>query len=192
MHRGDVNCEVTIDETMSQRFLRQGCECRGRPGSCHVGVFGVQGIRFGVTPNRHERIQREESGGLGPAAIGRAAGDWLWWAEGGVFAGVLAEKAEEDASQCRMESMLVCEDLEVRLEGQQMGRTGGMGAAEEVMVGFCCTALRWAVGVTRLVESKLLYLEWKDFVNPFGESFLLCKREEEERRLDDVPVYCIK
>jgi hypothetical protein len=97
----------------------------------------------------------------------------------GFFAGVLTEEAEEDPSQRRIEPVRVCEYLEVRLEGQQMGSTCGMRATEEVVVSFFCTALRWAVRRTGLVESELLYLEWEDFVNPFGESLLFRKREGE-------------
>ena len=56
MYHGDENFEVARGGTRSQRFGQQGFGCRGRPGSCRVEGFGVQGIRVEVAPNLHERI----------------------------------------------------------------------------------------------------------------------------------------
>ncbi len=67
-----------------------------------------------------------------------------------------------------------------------------MRAAEKVMVGFVSTTLRGTAASAGLLEAELLYLERKDSVDQFRETFLLCKREGEKSQVDDIPVYSIE
>jgi hypothetical protein len=97
-----------------------------------------------------------------------------WWREG-FIAGILAEETEDNSGQGGIESMGVCKDLQVGLESQQMSGTSGMKTTEKVMVGFVGTTLRGTATSAGLLESKLLNLERENFVDPFRETFLLCK-----------------
>jgi hypothetical protein len=58
-----------------------------------------------------------------------------------IFARVLTQEAEEDAGKRGVQSVRVRKDFEFRFEGQQMGHTGWVGAAEEVLVGLRRAAL---------------------------------------------------
>ena len=73
-----------------------------------------------------------------------------------------------------------------------MSGTGRMRATEKVMVGFVGTTLQGTAASAGLLELELLSLEREHFVDPFHETFLLCKQEGEESRPDNVPVDSIE
>jgi hypothetical protein len=136
-----------------------------------------------VKEAKEERVWAESQLCLEEPHVSGFSGLWEW-----LVSGVLTEEAEENASQGGIKPMFVCKNLQVGLESQEMGGTGWTRATEKVMVCFIGTALRGTTACTRLVKSKLLNLKRKNFVDPFGESFLLCKGEGEEGQTEDVPV----
>jgi hypothetical protein len=89
------------------------------------------------------------------------------------FPDVLTEETEEDPGQGGNKMVLVCKDLEIGLESQDVGRMGRVDATEKVFVGFLGSALRRAPGGARLVKLKLLDLEWEDLIDPFREALFL-------------------
>jgi hypothetical protein len=104
----------------------------------------------------------------------------------------LTEEAEEDPRQGWIEPMLVRDYFEIRLESQEVGRTSRVSAPKEVMVGFLSAALRRAPWGAGLVKAKLLDLEREDFIDPFGEPFLLCEGEGKKGGPNNIPVDGIK